>query len=365
MTGDRDRLNSRRTRRSAITGGLGALSSAGCLGGEFSNGTGDDSGGTETSPGGDSDGSGEPSPGSTGTAAGPPAAVAATVSSPTTETHPDRDLQFERMTVSDHDLTGTADVFIDVAVPDDYDPSGSAYRALYVLPVEPGVGDQFGNGLQEAQRVVFENRRQGIHNYKDWVLVRPTFNVPPWYGNHGNGKTKQRTHMTDVVVPAVESQYNLESAPDGRLLMGYSKSGFGAFSLIAHRPDVFGYAQSWDAPLDMDPWFTNWGIKETFGTEQAFVNQHPRSVLTNSPGPFQSTKRLILDGHNLFGTMPDDHRETSKPEHTNATHQYLTDAEIKHVYTNSIQSGHAWISGGGHWMGTASDQLSDLTGTLD
>lgn len=368
MSPDTAASSRKRSRRSALAAGVGFVFTTGCIAGEFeSNGSGTGSPGDDGTPDGDGTPSGgtDDSGGSTRQPpSGTPASATASVSSPTEEIHPNHDLPLDRMTVTDHDLTGSSQTYIDVAVPDDYDESGSAYRVLYLLPVEPGVGDKFGNALESAQRVAFGGQRVGIHNHANWVLARPTFNVPPWYGNHAAGKTNQRAHLTDVVVPAVESLYNVKSAPDGRLLMGYSKSGFGVYSLIAHRPDVFGYAASWDAPLDMDPWFPNWGIEQTFGTEQAFVNQHPRTVLKSSPDPFQNQKRLVLDGHDKFGSWPEDHRDSSKTEHTEATHQYLNEVNIKHEYKNGIDSGHTWNSGGGGWMNVATKQLQDLTGNL-
>ena len=47
----------------------------------------------------------------------------------------------------------------------------------------------------------------------------------------------------------IEQHYPARADRDGRLLVGFSKSGWGAYSLLLRHPDRFGKAAAWDAPL--------------------------------------------------------------------------------------------------------------------
>jgi hypothetical protein len=61
----------------------------------------------------------------------------------------------------------------------------------------------------------------------------------------------------------------------GLLLLGFSKSGWGAlFSLLLRHPDVFGKAAAWDAPLVMDSPGRH-GNGDIFGTPENFEKYSP------------------------------------------------------------------------------------------
>ena len=60
------------------------------------------------------------------------------------------------------------------------------------------------------------------------------------------------TYFLKVVVPFVKQTYLAGGDKAHRLLVGFSKSGWGAFSLLLRYPDRFGKAAAWDAPLMID-----------------------------------------------------------------------------------------------------------------
>ena len=123
---------------------------------------------------------------------------------------------------------------------------GRRYPVLYVLPVEAGDGHRYGDGLLEVKKL-------GLHDRYGLVCVAPTFARLPWYADHPtNARVRQETYFLKVVLPFIEKTYPVLARPEGRLLLGFSKSGWGAFSLLLRHPEVFGKAAAWDAPLDMD-----------------------------------------------------------------------------------------------------------------
>ena len=109
---------------------------------------------------------------------------------------------------------------------------GRRYPAVYVLPVEAGNEDRWGNGLQRSASTTCTTSSQPI-------FVAPTFSHLPWYADHPSEPTiRQETYFLKVVLPLVEQRYPVQAEPAGRLLLGFSKSGYGALSLLLRHPDV-------------------------------------------------------------------------------------------------------------------------------
>ena len=137
------------------------------------------------------------------------------------------------------------------------------YPVIYVLPVEAGTENRYGDGLLEAKKL-------DLHNKHGVIFVAPTFSHLPWYADHPTDKTiRQESHFIKVVVPFVEKTYPLLANADGRLLLGFSKSGWGAWSLLLRHPDLFGRAAAWDAPMMMDR-IGKYGNAPIFGDQSNF-----------------------------------------------------------------------------------------------
>ena len=79
-----------------------------------------------------------------------------------------------------------------------------------------------------------------------------------------NPKIRYDSYLPDVIVPFIDKTYPTIARSEGRLLVGFSKSGMGSVSLLLRHPEVFGRAGSWDGCLlDNDrPEF--YGSKENF-----------------------------------------------------------------------------------------------------
>ena len=134
---------------------------------------------------------------------------------------------------------------------------------VYVLPVEAGNAHHYGDGLVEIQK-----RR--LHRQFSAIFVAPTFSQLPWYADHpSDPEVRQESHFLKVVVPFIEQRYPARADRDGRLLVGFSKSGWGAYSLLLRHPDHFGKAAAWDAPL-MESRPARFGMGPIFGTQENF-----------------------------------------------------------------------------------------------
>jgi len=223
---------------------------------------------------------------------------------------------------------------IKVLLPDPLD-QGKRYAVLYVLPVEAGDGTRWGDGLVEV-------KKHNLHNRHRLICVLPTFSHLPWYADHPTDPgIRQESYFLKVVVPLVESRYPAVAEPEGRLLLGFSKSGWGAFSLLLRNPHLFGKAAAWDAPLREDrP--GRFGMGPIFGTDENFQRYRISTLLETQADQLRPKCRLVLTGYDNFRT------------HHVETHEQLVALSIPHVYRDGPRRNHEWHSG---WLPEAVDLL--------
>ena len=142
--------------------------------------------------------------------------------------------------------------------------------------------------------------------------------------------------------------------------MGFSKSGWGALTLIFRSPEYFGYAFSWDAPLMMDTHqFGDWDNDRHFGTQERFAEYLPIRLIERHARHFRERPRIAILGHKLFGSLnsPDGHPQTV------AFHTTLETLGVKQHFDNGLVMDHNWHAG---WVTPAVDALMSLAvGTSD
>jgi S-formylglutathione hydrolase FrmB len=212
---------------------------------------------------------------------------------------------------------------------------GKRYPVVYVLPVEAGTQNRFGDGLLEV-------KKQGLHNKLRAIFVAPTFADLPWYADHPTKpEIRQEAYLLKVVVPFIEKTYPAQAEAGGRLLLGFSKSGWGAFSLLLRHPDVFGKAAAWDAPLMMET-SGPYGSGPIFGSQENFEKYRITKLLQTRADALQRDKRLILLG---YGGFRDQHQKA---------HALMTDLKIAHEYRDGPARKHDWHSG---WVAEAAELL--------
>jgi S-formylglutathione hydrolase FrmB len=223
---------------------------------------------------------------------------------------------------------------IRVLVGDKLDPA-KRYPVVFILPVEAGTENKFGDGLMEI-------KKQDLHNNLPAIFVAPTFSHLPWYADHPtNSEIRQETYFLKVVVPFIEKTYPVQAEASGRLLLGFSKSGCGAFSLLLRHLDVFGKAAAWDAPLMMTrP--DRFGMGDIFGTQDNFEKYQTAKLLEAQAGKLQKEERLLLMGYGNFR----DHHEKA--------HALMSGLKIAHEYRDGPARKHDWHSG---WVVEASEWL--------
>jgi hypothetical protein len=222
---------------------------------------------------------------------------------------------------------------IRVLVPDTYE-KGKAYGVLYVLPVRAG---EFG-GFDPL-------REMNAHNVYGIIIVGMGFEKEPWFGDHATDRqTRQASYLKECVVPFIEGKYSTLNKPEGRLLLGFSKSGWGAFSLILTYPDYFGYAAAWDAPITFKEF--HFRMEDVYGTREQLALYRPDLLIPQRKKFFQDKTRLVLTGSKIWGPQ------------TFETHALLDKEGVKHVFDNTLNSPHSWNR---QWMVPTLEALMRLT----
>jgi len=212
-----------------------------------------------------------------------------------------------------------------VLLPEPYDPQ-QKYAVVYVLPVEPGIEDHYGDGLLEIQKLELHKRFPAIY-------VMPSFSALPWYADHPTEKTvQQERYFVEVVVPSIEATYATLGTRAGRLLLGFSKSGWGAWTLLLRHPHVFERAVAWDAPM-MNTNHRRFGAGPIFGTPENFLNYQLTRLVAEPKFKLAGPPRLALWG---TGNFRDDHRDF---------HALLDTLNFPHVHVEGPFRAHTWHSG--------------------
>lgn len=229
----------------------------------------------------------------------------------------------------------TVRVLLPDVLPGDDEPR---LRIVYVLPVETGDGTRWGDALAEIQKY-------DLHNKHHIACVFPTFSDLPWYADHPkNSQLQQESYLLQDILPLVETNHPVRNDRDGRLLVGFSKSGWGAWSLLLRHPEIFHRAAAFDAPMMMDA-PGKYGSGQIFGTIENFRKYQITGLLTEHAAELRNNPtRLMLIGQGNF-----------QAEHEKIK-EHLDLAMIPSKYTKGPVREHSWNSG---WLQEAFEWLTN------
>ena len=178
---------------------------------------------------------------------------------------------------------------VQLLLPDGNSAARPTVAIVLALPVEAG-----GTATAEYGGAIDLVRSAGWHSRHNVAVVTPAFSTTPWFGDRspspsGSGSpavrqeagagaghrggawssggrrdaapVRQEAYILEVIVPwligggARSAGFHL----GGNIsLVGFSKSGWGAFSLLARNPAVFERAALWDAPTMLSGDFCDW-----------------------------------------------------------------------------------------------------------
>lgn len=207
-------------------------------------------------------------------------------------------------------------------------PANASWPIVYVLPVEPGVGTKWGEPLKEIRQTKLDQRWNVIWAY-------PTFADLPWYADHPTDpRLQQESYFLRDIIPLVEKK---TGSTGERYLIGFSKSGWGAWTLTLRNADQFHGAAAFDAPMMMDA-PGKYGSGPIFGGRANFARHHVGELLKQPHVKQFSDRKLVLIGRGNFWREHEQLREL------------LLWRDTPHTYREGPRRKHSWHSG---WMAPA------------
>jgi hypothetical protein len=227
-------------------------------------------------------------------------------------------------------------------------PAGTTHRFIYVLPVIDGVGiqDFFGDGLEEL-------RALNVHNDYNAHIIAPSFQVVPWFADHDSDPDRRyESFIVQDLVPWVKANLAV-TGQEEHWLVGFSKSGFGAVTLLFRNPAVFAAAAAWDFPADQ-PDTSIWDMLDNYGSDANFQGGYRLTDgwVAARKGPFQEAPRLWLSydpatylGHPTF------------LDEVDAFAGRLQDNQVQFLRTGGTTRAHAWNTG---WLPEAAAGLQSM-----
>ena len=230
-----------------------------------------------------------------------------------------------------------------VLLPDEL-RAGKRYRVLFVLPVHEDGLFKNGDGLVEVHKL-------NVHNTHQLICVAPAFSTKPWFADHDQNPAKlDESHLLKTVIPFLETNYPVRTDRKARLLIGFSKSGWGAMTLLLRHPDTFYKAVGWDPGIriDMGPFRNDEDrekrIRSNFGSDENFEKFRISTLLKTRGNALGDEVRLFYfsrDGHPraLGGAQ---------------IHNLMVQKGIPHRYVMEAYREHRWDSG---WMPEALEFL--------
>ena len=212
---------------------------------------------------------------------------------------------------------------------------------LFDLPVEPELAQStYGNGLDELQRL-------GVQNQYNATIVEPIFPIDPWYADNPSDTTINfETFMSKYLPAWVDSNFATSGA-EKNLLVGFSKSGYGALNLLFKHPSLFDAAAAFDFPADMAA-YDDFGSSPSrnYGTDANFQNNYrlTDTFIDTWKAPFTTAERVWISEGPAY---------QSQVANFSAL---LTSHGVSHTLLAQINDAHTWSGG---WL---SDAISGLFG---
>ena len=174
--------------------------------------------------------------------------------------------------------------------------AGVAHNFLYALPVEPGEGTTYGDGIQTIESL-------NAQNQYNLTVIEPSFGIDPWYAdNPVDANEQEETFMATELQPWVKANLST-TGTEQHWLIGFSKSGIGGQDLLLRHPDLFTLDASWDFPADMAA-YDAFGSSSaaSYGTDANFQanDRLTASFLAAHRAPFLTNNRIWIGGYQVF-----------------------------------------------------------------
>jgi len=223
-----------------------------------------------------------------------------------------------------------------------------AHTFLYALPVENGLtGLSLGDGLDELESLDVEDQYNA-------TIIQPIFPMYSWYADNPNDATIDYETFVSTILPQWVDSHFSTTGNEKNLLIGFSKSGYGAMDLLLKHPSVFNAAAAFDFPADMTT-YNGLGTStaDDYGTQANFQNNYEldQSFIDTYKAPFTTEDRIWISGGPLYASQVADFNNL------------LTSQGVMHTLsTTETNDAHSWTGG---WLSNAVAGLYGLEQKLN
>jgi 20S proteasome alpha/beta subunit len=216
-------------------------------------------------------------------------------------------------------------------------PSASYNHSfLYVLPVEAGLNPPtYGDGLNELQKL-------DVQDHYNATIIEPIFPIDSWYADNPNDTTiDYETFTADILTAWVDSHF-ATSGTENNLLLGYSKSGYGAVDLALKHPDVFDAVAAFDFPADISAY--DGSPSGAYGTDANFQANYrlTGTFIDTWKAPYTTQDHILISEGSVFANQVADFDAL------------LTSHGVEHTLLSQTSDSHIWSGG---WL---SDTVAGL-----
>lgn len=218
---------------------------------------------------------------------------------------------------------------------------------LYDLPVQPGLAQStWGSGLDELAKLDVEDQY-------NTTIIEPIFPIDSWYAdNPTNSTINYETFVASILPRWVDSSF-YKTGNENNMLIGLSKSGYGAIDLLLKHPDTFDAAAAFDFPADMTS-YKDFGQSSSgdYGTDANFQDNYQLTgaFIDNLKAPFTRQDRILISKGPIFSAQMRDFDAL------------LTSEGLAHSFLIQTNDAHNWSSG---WLADAVAGLFGLEKNLN
>jgi len=212
---------------------------------------------------------------------------------------------------------------------------------IHLLPVEPEGSKTFGDAMEVAVAEAWAD----LH---DIAVACCTTSLYPWMVDDPRDPTNaQGSYLSKVVLPMAEAVLTEATGITqiDHLLLGFSKSGFAALSLLFRYPQRYIAAAAWDAPLIVDRIEKSWQMDQVFSDEEHLHTHRPPALLRQAKATIKARPRVYVAGYDLFR------------QHVDRFTAMLDKAGVPYLGNNDTKHPHRWDQG---WMNPAVEALLQM-----
>lgn len=149
--------------------------------------------------------------------------------------------------------------FVDVYLPEGYDPDDSTvkYPVIYFLHGAGGNQDGYGFILGILDALI------GNQTIEPVIVVKPDGSIAPYEGSmYTNSELygQFEDYIVKDLIDFIDTHYNTIATPDKRCIMGHSMGAYGAMKLALKHPEIYRCVAAHSGPLDLNhgpDWFPN------------------------------------------------------------------------------------------------------------